>query len=54
MLEPTWRLYLKEKDGKYISLPHLRELLITDEPIFENKTAGYNGGEFDKAYHKTI
>ncbi len=50
MLDPSWRLYLKDKDGEYISLPHLRELLITEEPIFENQTAGHNGSEFDKEY----
>ncbi len=52
MLDPTWRLYLKDKDGEYISLQHLRELLITGKPIFENQTAGYNGGEFDKEYYR--
>lgn len=52
MFDPTWRLYLKDKDGEYISLPRLRELLIADEPVFENKTAGYNGGAFDKNYYR--
>ncbi len=52
MLDPTWRLYLKDKDGAYVSLPHLRELLIADEPIFENQTAGHNGGKFNKEYHR--
>ena len=32
MLDPTSRLYYKDRYGKYISLPHLRELLIADEP----------------------
>ncbi len=48
MLDPTWRLYLKDKDGEYVSLPRLRELLSADEPIYENPTAGYNGMGFDK------
>ena len=52
MFDPTWRLYLKDKNGKYVSLPHLRELLISGEPIFENKTASHNGDEFDKEYYK--
>ena len=52
MLDPTWRLYLKDKDGDYVSLPRLRELLLADEPIFENAAAGYNGGGFDMKYYR--
>ena len=52
MLDPTWRLYLKDKYGKSISLPRLRNLLLADEPIFENASADYNGTGFDKEYHR--
>ena len=52
MLDPTWRLYLKDKNGEYISLPRLRELLLNDEPVFENPTADYNGNGFAKEYHR--
>lgn len=52
MLDPTWRLYLKDKEGNYVSLSHLRELLLADEPIFENQTADYNGTGFAKEYHR--
>ena len=52
MLDPTWRLYLKDRDGEYVSLPRLRELLLADEPVFENPTAGYNGTGFAKEYHR--
>lgn len=48
MLDPTQHLYYKDKDGAYVSLSRLRELLLAEEPIFENETAGYNGGGFDK------
>lgn len=47
MLDPSFRLYFKDKDNNYVSLPHLREILLSDEPIYNNVTAGYNGGEFD-------
>lgn len=47
MLDPTQRLYLMDKDGEYISLPRLRELLIDGEPIFASPSASYNGGGFD-------
>lgn len=52
MLDPTWRLYLKDKEGNYVSLSHLRELLLADEPIFENPSADYNGTGFAKEYHR--
>ena len=52
MLDPTWHLYLKDKEGNYVSLAHLRELLLADEPIFENQTADYNGTGFAKEYHR--
>lgn len=52
MLDPTWRLYLRDKNGEYVSLLHLRELLLADEPIFENPTAEYNGSGFAKEYYR--
>ncbi len=52
MLDPTSRLYFKDKNGEYVSLPHLREMLIAGEEIFENPTAGYNGDAFDKEYNR--
>lgn len=52
MLDPTWRLYLRDESGEYVSLPHLRELLLEDKPIFENSTADYNGNGFAKEYHR--
>ena len=52
MLDPTWRLYLMDKNGEYISLPELRGLLIADEPFFANSSAGYNGTGFDKEFHR--
>lgn len=52
MLDPTFRLYLKDQTGEYVSLPRLRELFLADEPIFENSTADYNGTGFDKEYYR--
>ena len=52
MLDPTWRLYLKDKDGEYVSLPRLRELLIADEPVFENADANHNGEAFSGEYYR--
>lgn len=52
MLDPTWRLFLKDKDGEYVSLPRLREMLISGEDIFANEKAAYNGMEFDREEHR--
>ena len=52
MLDPTFRLYLKDQAGEYVSLPRLRELFLADEPIYENSTADYNGTGFDKEYYR--
>lgn len=47
MLDPSFRLYFKDKDNNYVSLPHLREILLSNEPIYNNITAGHNGSKFD-------
>jgi len=52
MLDPTYRLYYKERNGKFVSLTHLRDLLLAEEPIYENPTAGYNGNGFNKEYNR--
>ena len=52
MLDPTWRLYLKDKDGEYVSLPRLRELFISDEPFFANSDANHNGESFSNEYYR--
>jgi len=52
MLDPTSRLFYKDRYGKVVSLAHLRELLIADEPIYENPTASYNGNGFAKDYNR--
>lgn len=52
MLDPTSRLYYTDKDGKYVSLRHLRRMLIDGEELFPNKDASYNGGTFDAEYNR--
>ena len=47
MMDPTYRLYLKDAKGEYVSLPRLREMLISGEEYYPNADAGYNGGAFD-------
>ena len=49
MLDPTFRLYIKDSAGEYVSLPRLREMLIAGEEYFPNADASYNGNGFDIA-----
>jgi len=42
MLDPTWRLYFKDKNGEYVSLANLRGMLIRGEELIMNPEAGYN------------
>ncbi len=52
MLDPSYRVYFKDQNGEYVSLPALRELLVNDEPIFESPAASYNGQGFSKEYYR--
>ncbi len=52
MLDPTWRLFLKDADGGYVSLEGLRKILIAGEPIFANAEASHNEEAFDEAYYR--
>lgn len=47
MLDPTSRLYYTDKNGEYVSLRRLREMLIHGEELFHNRKASYNKGAFD-------
>lgn len=49
MLDPTNRLYYRDAQGAYVSLCHLREMLLDGQPLFHNDSASYNGGSFDAA-----
>ena len=52
LLDPTYRLYLKDEAGEYVSLPRFRELLIAGEPVIANDNASYNGGAFDLEFYR--
>lgn len=47
MLDPTYRLYLTDDNGEYISLAQLREGIICGKKFRPNATASYNGTEFN-------
>ncbi|MPN05902.1 hypothetical protein SDC9_153156 [bioreactor metagenome] len=52
MFDPTYRLYLRDTDGEYISLQKLRKMLINNEMYYPNSEASYNGGGFDLDYQR--
>jgi len=52
MLDPTYRLYLMDKHGEYLSIEGLRKALLGDEEITHNTNAGYNGGTFDLKFYR--
>lgn len=52
MLDPTYRLYLRDEVGEYVSLEHFRELLLSGETVVANEDASYNGGAFDLEYYR--
>ncbi len=52
MLDPTFRLYYKDKNGLYLSLRDLRKALIDGAEIVPNPDASYNGGAFNAAYNR--
>lgn len=52
MLDPSWRLYLTDAEGEYVSLEHFRKLLLSGEPVFANADASYNGGDFDLEFYR--
>lgn len=47
MLDPTSHLYYTDKQGEFVSLRHLREMLIAGEELFPCEKASYNKGSFD-------
>ena len=52
LLDPTWRMYLKDAEGEYVSLARFRELLLSGETVFANADASYNGGGFDLEFYR--
>ena len=47
MLDPTYRGYLLDKNGEYVSLPRLRHLLIDGEELNFNADVKYTGKDSD-------
>lgn len=47
MLDPTYRLYLTDDNGEYVSIAQLREGILAGRTFHHNAGASYNGGGFD-------
>ena len=52
LLDPTYRLYLKNAKGDYLNLASLRESVINGEEIYANANAGHNGRRFNMYSYK--
>jgi len=46
MLDPTYRLYVVDENGEYVSLERFREGIIEGTKFYPNVNASYNGGTF--------
>lgn len=47
MLDPTYRLVLKDEGGNYVNLSMLRDMLINEVEVIPNEDAGWNGTTFN-------
>ena len=47
MFDPTYRLYLTDDNGEYVSLAQLREGIIAGRTFRHNADVSYNGEDFD-------
>lgn len=52
MLDPTYRLILKNSSGQYVNLMMFREALITGEELIPNDNAGHNSMPFYMPYYR--
>lgn len=52
MLDPTYRLYLKDKNDNYININSLRENFAHNNEIFANENAGWNNTRFIMTEYK--
>ena len=51
MLDPTYSGYVMDKDGKYLSILEIRELLSQQENIVLNQEFNYNGQKRDENFY---
>lgn len=52
MLDPTYRLFLTDNQGMYVSVERFRDILISGDEIIPNANASYNGDEFDLEFYR--
>lgn len=53
LLDPTYKLYLKDRNGNFMNLPELRNCILNGENFIPNEGAGWNGNVFDSDYYRT-
>lgn len=52
MLDPTYRLMLRDLDGNYLGIPEIRQALVDGTPLVPTDTAGHNGAPFYMSYYR--
>ena len=54
MLDPTYRLYLRDEYGNFMNLYTLRRAFAEGRPVFANANAGHNGSYFNMVQWKNF
>ncbi|MCL2413880.1 MAG: hypothetical protein FWC94_01315 [Bacteroidales bacterium] len=54
MLDPTFRLVLKDSEGRFLDLPTLRTIFANGDEVFPNENAGRNNQEFHMESWRTF
>ena len=54
MLDPTFRLVLKDHDGNFLDLPTLRTIFANGDEVFPNENAGINNQPFHMESWRTF
>ena len=52
MIDPTYRLMLRDQNGSYLSIPQVRDALVSGQVLVANETAGHNRAPFSMEYYR--
>ena len=52
MLDPSYCLMLRGEDGRYLSIPEVRDAFANGDPLYPNAEAGHNGTPFSMEFYR--
>ncbi len=52
MIDPTYRLMLRDQNRSYLSIPQVRDALVSGQVLVANETAGHNRAPFSMEYYR--